>query len=90
MADEILYEKLISNNDIKEYQLKLVISEFKGINYLSLRKYFLSFDEDYIPSKEGISMEYEMDSSLNLLAAMLEVIPLGECKHMLDAKLLGD
>lgn len=73
MADDILYEKLISQNDVKNYQVKLVVSRFRDIIYLSIRKYFLSFDEGYVPSKEGISMEFEMASSFALLQGMLEI-----------------
>lgn len=82
-----VYEKLIAQNDEKFYQVKLVVSEFREKYYLSLRKYFLSFDEGYVASKEGLSMEYEMDSSLALLEGLLEIIPLGECKHLLEKKL---
>ena len=83
----IVYEKIIAQNDEKAFQIRLVVSEFRDKYYLSFRKYFLSFDEDFVPSKEGISIEYEMDSSLRLLEGMLDVIPLGECKHLLDAKI---
>ena len=73
MADSIIYEKLIDQNDVKNYQVKLVVSEFRGQTYLSLRKYFLSFDEGYVPSKEGISMEFELASSFALLDGMLDL-----------------
>lgn len=73
MDDKILYEKLIDQNDVKNYQVKLVVSSFKGTIYLSIRKYFLSFDEGYVPSKEGISMEFEVASSFALLEGMLEI-----------------
>jgi hypothetical protein len=73
MADSILYEKLIDQNDAKNYQVKLVVSEFRGTIYLSLRKYFLSFDEGYVPSKEGISMEFELASSFALLEGLMEI-----------------
>lgn len=87
MDDSIAYEKLIAQNDEKFYQVKLVVSEFREKYYLGIRKYFLSFDEGYVPSKEGISMEYEMDSSLALLEGLLEIIPLGECKQLILNKL---
>lgn len=73
MADSILYEKLIDQNNDKNYQVKLVVSDFRDKTYLSLRKYFLSFDEGFIPSKEGISMEFEITSSFALLDAMIDI-----------------
>lgn len=87
MDNENTYEKIISVNEEKFYDVRLVVSEFRDEYYLGIRKYFLSFDEGYIPSKEGISMKYEMDSSLALLEGLLEIIPLGECRKILENKL---
>lgn len=73
MSDSVMYEKLIDENFEKNFQVKLVVSEFRDKTYLSLRKYFLSFDEGFVPSKEGISMEFEIASSFALLDAMLDL-----------------
>lgn len=86
MSEEV-FEKIISVNEEKFYDVRLVVSEFRDEYYLGIRKYFLSFDEGYVPSKEGISMKYEMDSSLALLEGLLEIIPLGECRKILENKL---
>lgn len=87
MDNDNAYEKIISVNEEKFYDVRLVVSEFRDEYYLGIRKYFLSFDEGYVPSKEGISMKYEMDSSLALLEGLLEIIPLGECRKILENKL---
>lgn len=74
MADsEILYEKILSQNDDKGSQLRLVVNEFRGIQYLHLRKYFLSFDEGYIPTKEGASMPASISNIFALLDALIEI-----------------
>lgn len=70
---EPLYEKLIYENVDKAYQLRLVVNEFRGKQYLHLRKYFLSFDEGFIPSREGVSMEATMGNMYTLLDGMLEL-----------------
>lgn len=85
--DGVVFEKLISENPEKFQETRFIVSCFRGEHYLSLRKYFLSYDEGFIASREGISMKYEMDSSLRLLEALMEIIPLGECQHLIDAKL---
>ena len=46
-----LYEKLIYTNEDKFFQVRLVVSEFRDSIYLHIRKYFLSFEGEYIPSK---------------------------------------
>ena len=71
--DKVLYEKLISENQEKFFQVKLVLSSFRGTAYLSVRKYFLSFEGEYVASKEGISIPFEMASSFNLLDGMVDL-----------------
>lgn len=76
MPDEtsnIFYDKIISENEEKGFQVRLTLSEFRGVTYLGLRKYFLSFDDGFVPSKEGISIPYEMSSSFALLDAMVDL-----------------
>lgn len=68
-----LYEKIISENEEKGTQLRLVISEFRGVQYLHLRKYFLSFEGEYVPSKEGASMPATISSIYSLLDGLIEV-----------------
>ena len=70
---EVLYEKIIYQNDEKHYQLRLVVNVFREKEYLHIRKYFLSFDEGYIPSKEGISMELSISNSYSLLDGLTEI-----------------
>ena len=49
-----IYERVINEKD--NQQIRLVINTFRGVEYLSLRKYYLDFDEEWLPSKEGITM----------------------------------
>ena len=39
-----VYEKVINEKD--NQQIRLVINTFRGIEYLSLRKYYLDFEEE--------------------------------------------
>ncbi len=73
-----LYEKVIYQNDAKFYQLKLVLNEFRDKQYLHLRKYFLSFDEGYIASREGASMEASMANVFALLDGLLDLVSQAE------------
>lgn len=69
-----LYEKLIYQNDDKFYQVCLVVNEFRGVQYLHLRKYFLSYEGKYVPSKEGISMAASISNIFALLDGLLEIV----------------
>lgn len=68
-----LYEKLIYENELKGYQLKLVVNEFRGVQYVHLRKYFLSYEGEYLPSKEGVSMEASIATILALLEGLMDI-----------------
>lgn len=75
---EVLYEKVISENAEKGTQLRLVLNIFREVEYLHLRKYFMSYDEGYIPSKEGASMPATMESIYALLDGLIEICSINE------------
>lgn len=70
---EILYEKILHENEEKGYQLRLVVNVFREVEYIHIRKYFLSFQDGYVPSKEGISMPASMQNIYALLDALIEI-----------------
>lgn len=75
MSDEspVQYEKIIYENEAKAYQLRLVVNEFRGVQYIHLRKYFLTYEGTYSPSTEGISMEAGINNIKSLLDALIEI-----------------
>lgn len=70
---EVLYEKIISENEEKGIQLRLVLNTFRDVEYLHLRKYFMSYDEGYVPSKEGASMPATISNVYALLDGLIEI-----------------
>jgi len=75
MADSTpLFEKIIYENEQKAYQLRLVLNEFREKEYLHLRKYFLSFEDGFVPSREGASMEASISNIYALLDGLLELV----------------
>lgn len=68
-----LYEKLIYENQDKFYQLRLVVNEFRGKQYIHIRKYFMTYEGDYQASREGISMEASMNNIFSLLDGLMEI-----------------
>lgn len=71
---EVLYEKLIHEDEAKGVQLKLVVNVFRDVQYIHIRKYFLSFEDGYIPSKEGVSMPASISNIFALLDGLLEIV----------------
>lgn len=85
MSDsDILYEKVIYNNEAKFYELRLTVSEFRGIQYVNIRKYFLSYEGEYIPSKEGISMEASISNVHSLLEGLIDLCSKEEAKDLMN------
>ncbi|NDA26364.1 MAG: hypothetical protein EBZ53_05380 [Verrucomicrobia bacterium] len=73
MDSNILYERLIQENLDKGFQIKLVVNDFRDITYIQLRKYFLSYEGEWIPSKEGISIPASIENIHELLYGLLDI-----------------
>jgi hypothetical protein len=82
MSDNLHYEKTIYENLDKFYQLKLTVSEFRDKYYINIRKYFQSYEGDYVPSKEGVSMEASMENIYALLDGLFEIVSNGEAEEI--------
>ena len=75
MAEEPeLYERIIYQNDDKFYQLRLVVNEFRGQQYVHIRKYFLTYEGEYQASREGVSMVASINNIYSLLDGLLEIV----------------
>ena len=77
-----IYEKMIQETDHE--QVRLVISTFRDIEYISLRKYYLDFDEEWKPSNQGISIPIDMENTRNLFQGLVEILSLAESKAILE------
>lgn len=82
MSDNLHYEKTIYHNEEKFYQLKLTISEFRDKYYINIRKYFQSYEGDFVPSKEGVSMEASMENIYALLDGLFDIVSKGEAEEI--------
>tara|TARA_B100000287_G_scaffold411498_1_gene441036 strand:+ start:639 stop:941 length:303 start_codon:yes stop_codon:yes gene_type:complete len=79
-----LYEKLIHYNEDRHEKVFLSINTFRDVEYLSIRKYYQDFDEQWKPSKEGVSMALDFDNSKNLFDGLVEILSLSEVKDILE------
>ena len=78
------YEKVISQNADGTEQVKLTVNEFRGTEYLHLRKYYLDFDGDFKPSKVGVAMALDFQNSKALFEGLVEILSLAEVKDALE------
>jgi hypothetical protein len=79
-----LYEKVISEKEEGTEQVKLTINTFYDTEYLHLRKYYLDFDGDFKPSKDGVAMKLDFNNSRGLFEGLVEILSLAESKTILE------
>ena len=79
-----LYEKLIHYNEAKHEKVFLTINTFRDVEYLSIRKYYLDFDEEWKPTKDGISMVVDFENTRALFEGLVEILSLTEVKGILE------
>lgn len=84
MDDNIHYNKLISENLEKGFQVRLVVNEFRDIVYIQLRKYFLSYEGEWLPSREGISIPASFENVTSLLDGLLEICAEAEGENIIE------
>lgn len=73
MDSNILYEKLIEENMDKGFQVRLVVNDFREVTYFQLRKYFLSYEGDWVPSREGISIPASLENIYAVMDGLLDI-----------------
>jgi hypothetical protein len=79
-----LFEKVINYDQEKEIQIRLTVSTFRGVEYLSLRKYYLDFHEEWKPTPDGISMPITIENSRELFIGLTEILSLAESKSVIE------
>ena len=77
-----IYEKVIQETEHE--QVRLTVSTFRDIEYLSIRKFYLDFEEEWKPSNQGISMPIDFDNSRNLFQGLVEILSIAEAKNILE------
>ena len=80
-----VYEKIISENEEATEQIRLTINTFREIEYLHLRKYYLDFEGDFKPSKDGVAMKLDFENSRKLFEGLVEILSLAEAKGILES-----
>lgn len=84
MDSNILYSKLIEENLEKGYQVRLVVNDFRDTTYIQLRKYFLSYEGEWVPSREGVSIPAGLENIYALLDGLLDIVAEGEGKDIIN------
>ena len=78
MDENILYSKTIEENMDKGFQVRLAVNDFRDTTYIQLRKYFLSYEGEWVPSREGVSIPASTENIYAILDGLLEICSVAE------------
>ena len=76
------YEKIIQQTD--DEQIRLVVNVFCGTEYISLRKYYISFEEEWLPTRNGITMKVDFENTRRFFEGLVVILSLAESKSVLE------
>ena len=69
-----LLTEVITDEPGSYEQIRLTVSELNDKQYLHLRKYYLGFEGDYLPTKSGISIPITIVNIANLFNALTKML----------------
>lgn len=69
-----LMSEVISESENGFEQVRLTVNEFRGVQYLHLRKYYLDFDETWLPTPSGIAIPITLTNVGNLFEALAKLL----------------
>lgn len=84
MDENIQFSKIIDENMDKGFQIRLAVNDFRDITYIQLRKFFLSYEGDWIPSREGVSIPASTENIYALLDGLLEICSVAEGTEIIE------
>lgn len=82
-----LYSKTIYQNDETGTQYKITLSEFREKEYIHVRKYFLSYEGEWLATKEGAGFLASIQNTYALLEGLLDICSKIEGKEALFSML---
>ena len=68
------YSKVLFEHPEKGYQYRLTVSTFREVQYVHLRKYFQSYEGDWMPTKEGASIPATIQNTFSLIDGLIEIL----------------
>lgn len=71
---KLLFSHILTTNFDDFSQWRLVVNEFRGVQYFQIRKYFLSFEGTWEPTKDGFSVPLSLMFTYNLMVGLAELL----------------
>ena len=83
LDENILYSKTIEENMDKGFQVRLAVNDFRDTTYIQLRKYFLSYEGEWVPSREGVSIPASTENIYAILDGLFEICSVAEGEEII-------
>jgi len=83
------YERVIHYDKFKEKQIRLTVNVFRGVEYLHLREYYLSFEEEWCATPKGCAVPLDLDNIKQLFIGLTDLLADAEVDEVIH-HILGD
>lgn len=83
------YEIVLHYNETKETQIRLTVNVFRGVEYLHVREYYLSFDEEWCPTPKGCGMPLDLNNVKQMFIGLIELLSDAEANEIVDEVFKG-
>jgi len=84
MSDNEELSIILVEDTVDCTQYRLTVSSFNGKEYLHIRKYYLDFSDEFLPTKEGISFPLTAQLATNLFKASAALLASAETKEIIE------
>lgn len=71
---DIEINELICEIPAKDTQYRLTVNTFRDIDYFHVRKYYLGFEGDYLPTREGACFPATIETTTSLFNALCKIL----------------
>lgn len=79
-----VYEKEVHFNEEKNEKVFVMVNNFRGTEYIHIRKYYMDFDEEWKPTRDGIALPIDLDNLREIFTALVEILSISEVKGVLE------
>jgi len=79
-----VYEKEVHFNEDKNEKVFVMVNNFRGTEYIHIRKYYMDFDEEWKPTRDGIALPIDLDNLREIFTALVEILSISEVKGVLE------
>lgn len=79
--NEVFYRTIHVKDDS---QIRLTINTFRDVDYIAIREYYLDFNEEWQPTKKGITLPLTIPVTRELFSGLVEILSLEETKSILQ------